>query len=163
MRRQLLTAFARKAWRRPATSDELARLTAFVPLARSNGDSFDQGIALAVKAILLSPDFMFRPELDPDPTATAPRLLNDFEMAARLSYFLWSSMPDDALAAAADAGQLRDVASLQQQATRMLADPKAAAMVANMGGQWFGLYKMAAVEPQPDAVSDLRRRARARR
>src|SRR3954452_3554849 len=90
---------------------------------------------------------MFRPELDPDPTATALRLLNDFEMAARLSYFLWSSMPDDTLAAAADAGQLRDVASVQQQATRMLADPKAAAMVANMGGQWFGLYKMAAVSP----------------
>ena len=144
---QVVTAFARKAWRRPATSDELARLTAFVPLARRNGDSFDQGIALAVKAILLSPHFMFRPELDPDPTAMAPRLLDDFEVAARLSYFLWSSMPDAALAAAADAGQLRDVASLQQQATRMLADPKAAAMVANMGGQWFGLYKMAAVSP----------------
>ncbi len=145
----VLTVFARKAWRRPATSDELARLTALVSLARSNGDSFDQGIALAMKAILLSPHFMFRPELDPDPTATAPHLLNDFEMAARLSYFLWSSMPDDALAAAADAGQLRDVTTLQQQATRMLADPRAAAMVANMGGQWFGLYKMATVSPSP--------------
>jgi len=143
----VLTAFARKAWRRPATSDELTRLTAMVPLARSNGDSFDQGIALAVKAILLSPHFMFRPELDPDPTATAPRLLNDYEIATRLSYFLWSSMPDDTLAAAADAGELRDVASLQQQATRMLADSRSAAMVANMGGQWFGLYKMAAVSP----------------
>ncbi len=144
---QVLAAFARKAWRRPATSDELARLTAFVPLARNNGDGFDQGIALAVKAILLSPHFMFRPELDPDPAATAPRLLNDFEIAARLSYFLWSSMPDDMLAAAADAGQLRDVASLQQQAARMLADPKSASIVGNMGGQWFGLYKMAAVSP----------------
>src|SRR3954452_14129640 len=88
---------------------------------------------------------MFRPELDPDPTATALRLLNDFEMAARLSYFLWSPISDGALVANADAGQLRDAASLQQQATRMLADPKAAAMVANMGGQWFGLHRMSAI------------------
>ena len=145
----VLTAFARKAWRRPATSDELSRLTAFVPLARAHGDGFDQGIALAVRAVLLSPNFMFRPELDPDPTASAPRLLNGYEIASRLSYFLWSSMPDDALATAADGGQLGDVASIQQQAGRMLADPKAAALVANMGGQWFGLYKMANVSPSP--------------
>jgi Protein of unknown function (DUF1592)/Protein of unknown function (DUF1588)/Protein of unknown function (DUF1587)/Protein of unknown function (DUF1595)/Protein of unknown function (DUF1585) len=143
----VMTAFTRKAWRRPATAAELARLVAFVPLARTNGDSFDAGIGLAVKAVLLSPEFMFRPELDPDPAATAPRLLNDYEIAARLSYFLWSSMPDDALAAAADAGQLRDVTSIQQQAARMLSDSKASAMVDNMGGQWFGLYKMATVIP----------------
>jgi hypothetical protein len=72
----VMRAFARKAWRRPPTDTELSRLVAFVPLARSNGDGFDQGIALGVQAVLLSPSFMFRPELDPDPTATAPRLLD---------------------------------------------------------------------------------------
>ena len=100
----VMRGFARKAWRRPPTDTELARLVAFVPLARSNGDSFDQGISLGLQAVLLSPNFMFRAELDPDPAATAPRLLNDYEIAARLSYFLWSSLPDDTLAAAADAG-----------------------------------------------------------
>jgi Protein of unknown function (DUF1592)/Protein of unknown function (DUF1588)/Protein of unknown function (DUF1595)/Protein of unknown function (DUF1587)/Protein of unknown function (DUF1585) len=143
----VMTAFARQAWRRPATSDELARLVAFVPLAASNGDGFNQGIALAIKAVLLSPNFMFRPELDPDPTATTPRLLNSYEIASRLSYFLWSSMPDQTLAAAADADQLQDAASLQQQATRMLADPKAAELVTNLAGEWFGAYKMANVSP----------------
>ena len=143
----VLTAFARRAWRRPATSAELASLIAFVPLARANGDGFDVGIALAIKAVLLSPNFMFRPELDPDPAATAPRLLNGYEIASRLSYFLWSSMPDDTLAAAADANQLKDVASVQQQATRMLADAKASVLMTNFGGQWFGTYKMASVSP----------------
>jgi hypothetical protein len=143
----VMRGFARKAWRRPPTDAELARLVAFVPLARANGDGFDQGISLGLQAVLLSPNFMFRAELDPDPTATAPRLLNDYEIAARLSYFLWSSLPDDTLAAAADAGQLRDVASLQTQATRMLGDAKAAALVSNMGGQWFGLYKISSLAP----------------
>jgi hypothetical protein len=143
----VMRAFARRAWRRPPTDTELARLVAFVPLARANGDGFDQGISLGVQAVLLSPNFMFRAELDPDPAATTPRLLNDYEIAARLSYFLWSSLPDDALAAAADAGQLRDAASLQAQATRMLGDPKASVLVSNMAGQWFGLDKMSSVAP----------------
>jgi hypothetical protein len=143
----VMTAFARRAWRRPATSDEISRLISFVPLAESNGDNFNEGIALGIKAALLSPNFMFRPELDPDPTATSPRLLSSYEIASRLSYFLWSSMPDDALGAAADAGQLEDVASLQQQTTRMLADPKASQLVTTMGGEWFGTYKMASVTP----------------
>jgi len=143
----VMRAFARKAWRRPPTDAEMARLVAFVPLARANGEGFDQGISLAVQAVLLSPNFMFRAELDPDPTATTPRLLNDFEIAARLSYFLWSSLPDDTLAAAADAGQLRDVTSLQTQADRMLGDAKASALVSNMGGQWFGVYKTASLVP----------------
>ena len=149
----VMTAFARRAWRRPPTSDELARLIAFVPLAKSNGDGFNQGIALAIKATLLSPNFMFRPELDPDPAATSPRLLNSYEVASRLSYFLWSSMPDDTLAAAADANQLQDVASVQQQATRMLADPKASQIVTTMGGEWFGTYKMANVAPLATSFS----------
>ncbi len=145
----VMTAFARRAWRRKPTSDEISRLTAFVPLAKNNGDGFNQGIALGIKAALLSPNFLFRPELDPDPNAKAPRALNSYEVASRLSYFLWSSMPDDTLAAAADANGLQDVASVQQQATRMLADPKASQLVTTMGGEWFGTYKMANVSPLP--------------
>ncbi len=145
----VMTAFARRAWRRPPTSEEISRLTAFVTLAKNNGDGFNQGIALAIKAALLSPNFMFRPELDPDPAAAAPRTLNSYEVASRLSYFLWSSMPDDVLAAAADANQLQDAASVQQQATRMLADSKASQLVTTMGGEWFGTYKMANVTPSP--------------
>jgi len=143
----VLTSFARRAWRRQPTSDEISRLVTFVSLAKSNGDGFNQGIALAIKATLVSPNFLFRPELDPDPSATSPRLLNSYEVASRLSYFLWSSMPDDTLAAAADANQLQDVASVQKQATRMLADPKASQLVETMGGEWFGTYKMANVAP----------------
>ncbi len=145
----VMTAFARKAWRRPANASEIARLVAFVPLARAAGDGFDQGIAQAMKAVLLSPNFMFRPELDSDPAATTPRLLSSYEIASRLSYFLWSSMPDDTLAAAADAGNLQDPAALQQQANRMLDDAKATTLVNDMGGQWFGTYKMATVTPLP--------------
>jgi Protein of unknown function (DUF1592)/Protein of unknown function (DUF1588)/Protein of unknown function (DUF1595)/Protein of unknown function (DUF1587)/Protein of unknown function (DUF1585) len=143
----VMTAFARKAWRRPPTGAEVARLIAFVPLARSYGDGFNQGIALAIKAVLLSPNFMFRPELDDSPIGSTPRVLNGYEIASRLSYFLWSSMPDATLAAAADANQLQDAASLQLQATRMLADPKASELVTNLAGEWFGTYKMATVSP----------------
>ena len=96
---------------------------------------------------------MFRPELDPNPNATSPRLLISYEVTSRLSYFLWSSMPDDTLTAAADANQLQDVASVQQQATRMLADPKASQLVTTMGGEWFGTYKMANVAPLATSFS----------
>lgn len=147
----VVTAFARKAWRRPATPAEVTRLAALVTLARTNGDTFDKGVSLAIKAILMSPNFTFRPELDPDAKATAPRLLNNYEMASRLSYFLWSSLPDDTLAAAADAGGLQDIASVQKQATRMLDDAKAATMVSNFAGQWFGTNRMASVTPLASA------------
>ncbi|MEP6655239.1 MAG: DUF1592 domain-containing protein, partial [Myxococcales bacterium] len=143
----VMTAFTRKAWRRPATAAELTRLIAFVSLAKANGDTFDKGIALGIEAVLLSPHFAFRPELDSAPIATAPRLLNSYEIASRLSYFLWSTMPDDTLAAAADGGGLQDVPSLQAQAIRMLSDTKASTMVNTMGAQWFGTYKMANVAP----------------
>lgn len=145
---QILRAFARRAWRRPPTDDEITRLRTFLDVAESHGDGFDEGIALALQAILVSPHFIYRVELDADPSSTTPHLLNDFELATRLSYFLWSSMPDDELSALADAGTLHEPATLRAQAERMLADDKAKALTDNFAGQW--LYSRAIENVDPD-------------
>ncbi|MFE8603261.1 DUF1592 domain-containing protein [Archangium violaceum] len=146
--RLILEPFARRAWRRPVTPTEVDRLLAFLPLARAHGEGFDAGMKLALRAVLLSPHFLYRVELDPDPASTAPHPLNAHELASRLSYFLWSSMPDEALLAAADAGTLRNPEELERQVRRMLADPKAEALVDNFAGQW--LYTRALDELHPD-------------
>ncbi|MFO0604265.1 MAG: DUF1592 domain-containing protein [Polyangiales bacterium] len=135
--RTVLSRFARRAWRRPVTDAEVTRLLGFLDVARTQGEGFEEGLKLALQAVVLSPHFLFRVELDPDPTSLAVHPLNDHELAARLSYFLWSSMPDDALFALADAGRLRDPATLRAQVERMLADPKARAFVDNFAGQWL--------------------------
>ena len=124
--RQILGAIAKRAWRRPVTDQELTELLAQVTLATQQGDDFDAGIEQALRVILVSPNFVYRAEIDPDPTSTTAHPLNDYELASRLSYFLWSSMPDDALFASADAGKLTgDPTELGKQAQRMLSDPKA--------------------------------------
>jgi Protein of unknown function (DUF1592)/Protein of unknown function (DUF1588)/Protein of unknown function (DUF1587)/Protein of unknown function (DUF1595)/Protein of unknown function (DUF1585) len=146
--RTVLRAFGRRAWRRPVTDTEVNGLMVPVMLARTNGDSWEVGVSLALQAVLISPNFMFRVELDPTPTSLTPHLLTSHEIASRLSYFLWSTMPDDALFAAADAGTLTDKAQLQTQVTRMLKDTKAKALVDNFGGQW--LYTRQVDEVLPD-------------
>ena len=148
--RTVLRAFGRRAWRRPLTDAEVDGLMTVVGVARTNGDTYEAGVTLALQAILVSPNFIFRVELDPDPTSLTPHLLSNDEIASRLSYFLWSSMPDDALFAAADAGQLTDKVQLQTQVTRMLADPKALALVDNFAGQW--LYTRLVDDAQPDGT-----------
>lgn len=155
--RQILGKFAARAWRRPVTDAELVRLTRFVDMATREGDSFEQGIQLAVKAVLVSPQFLFRIERD---TAGAARALNGWELAARLSYFLWSSMPDEALFAAAADGSLLKPEGLAMQVRRMLADPKAAALADNFAGQWLELRNLDTLSPDPQRFpewdSDLR-------
>jgi hypothetical protein len=146
--RAVLRAFGRRAWRRPLTDADVDHLMVPVTLARTNGDSWETGVGLALQATLVSPYFLYRVELDPTPTATTPHLLTNDELASRLSYFLWSTMPDDALFAAADAGKLTDPTQLRAQVTRMLADGKASALVDNFGGQW--LYTRMIDEVQPD-------------
>jgi hypothetical protein len=136
--------FARRAWRRPVTDPELNGLLGFVDQAQEDGDSWEDGLKLAMKATLLSPHFVFRVELDPEPTSLEPHLLGDYELASRLSYFLWSSMPDDALFDAAAAGGLNDPDAIAAQVERMLADPKSAALAENFAGQW--LYTRAVSE-----------------
>jgi hypothetical protein len=146
--RTILRAFGGKAWRRPLTDAEVDKLTNVAKIAPANGDSWEVGVNLALQATLISPNFLFRVELDPSPTSTTPHALTGYELASRLSYFLWSTMPDDALFAAAAAGQLNDKAQLTAQVTRMLADQKAQALAENWGGQW--LYTRQVDEVQPD-------------
>jgi hypothetical protein len=145
--RELLGRFARRAWRRPVTASELERLLSFVTLARQHGEGAEAGVKLALRAVLLSPHFLYRVEVDPSPTSSTPRRLTDHELAARLSYFLWSSTPDEPLLALAEAGTLHEPAVLEQQVRRMLADPKARALVEDFAGQWLYLRAVDAVEP----------------
>ena len=146
--REILSRFARRAWRRPVTKEEVDRLLRFLPLAKQHGDPPEVGVKLALRSVLLSPHFLFRVEKDPDPSSTEPHRLTAFELASRLSYFLWSSMPDDELFEQARAGTLR--ANLRGQVGRMLDDPKSRAFVANFAGQWLQLRRLEAVAPDPD-------------
>lgn len=129
--------FAERAWRRPLTDEELAELVAFVDFAQSEGESWDDGLKLAMKAALLSAHFIFRVEIDAEPQSLEPHLLGDYELASRLSYFLWSSMPDDALFDLAREGELNDPETIAAQVERMLTDPKASALAENFAGQWL--------------------------
>ena len=133
---QLLGRFARLAWRRPVTAEELASLVALVELARKEGDDFATGMALAFESILLSPHFLFR--VESEAPGGGPRWLDDHELATRLAYFLWSSTPDVDLLDAADARQLTAGPEKRQaQVARLLADPRSAAFVDNFAGQWL--------------------------
>ncbi len=145
---RVLAEFGRRAWRRPLSDDELRRLVALVRLAVESGDSIVVGVKLAMRALLLSPNFLYRVELDPDPNSADPHPLSDFELATRLSYFLWSTTPDDPLLDAAEAGRLQDPEGLLAQVRRMLADERAEALVENFAAQW--LYVRAFDEHHPD-------------
>ncbi|MDB4961490.1 MAG: hypothetical protein JWP01_1489 [Myxococcales bacterium] len=145
----ILTRFAARAWRRPPTVTEIERLLDLVSLAATEGDTPEGGLRLALQRVLVSPHFLFRVEIDPDPTSTTPHPLTDWELATRLSYFLWSSMPDEALFAAADAGTLTsDPNEIERQTRRMLEDPKAIALTDNFAGQW--LFTRALGDQDPD-------------
>ena len=146
--RQVIESFGKRAWRRPLETTEVDRLLQFIDLAASEGDDVETGLRLALRAILMSPNFVYRVEIDADPAATAVRNLTDYELASRLSYFLWSSMPDDELTALADEGKLQDDAVLSAQVIRMLDDPKSVALIDNFAAQW--LYIDAVLTTAPD-------------
>ena len=149
-----LANLARLAYRRPATGAELDHLVRFVNMAQEQGDTFEEGMRVAVAATLVSPNFLFRIERDPDQTnPAAAHRITDFELATRLSYFLWSSMPDEALFRLASEQKLHQPAALAAQVKRMLADPKSNALVENFGGQWLELRNLASVKPDPDRFS----------
>jgi len=141
--RKILDAFAHRAWRRPVSAAELDRLMAFVADAKAAGDTWEAGLRLALQAALVSPHFIYRVEIDPSPQDLTPHPVSDHELASRLSYFLWSSMPDDELLAAAAAGQLKEPAQIEAQALRLLADPRAHALVDNFAGQWWLIRNIA--------------------
>lgn len=134
---EVLAPTARRAWRRPLADGELDRLVALASIALQDGDSFDAAVALGLRGILTSPHFVFRVEIDDDPTSEAPHPLSPHELATRLSYFLWSSMPDEALFDAADADELRTAEQITAQVRRMLDDARARALVDNFAGQWL--------------------------
>ncbi len=147
---EALRRFATRAFRRPAQEREIARLVGLVEGAMKDGETFERGMQLAVTAVLVSPAFLFRWEMDPSPLeAGAIRHLGDYEIAARLSYFLWSSMPDDALFEAAARGELSDAEGRRGQVLRMLKDPKARALVRNFGSQWLQTRNLDESEPDP--------------
>lgn len=143
--RTILSTFGRKAWRRPLASAEVQRLAALVDVARAEGDDVLKGLELALHAMLLSPHFLYRVEGDASDVA---RPLTDDELATRLSYFLWGSMPDDELRRLADEGTLR--AQLEAQVTRLLADPRADVLATQFAGSW--LWSGAVDEASPDPV-----------
>jgi hypothetical protein len=146
--REILTRFATRAFRRPATPAEVDRLVGLVEMAVKDGESFSKGIQLAVEAVLVSPHFLFRVERGRNPEARdATQPLADNELASRLSYFLWSSMPDDELFQLASENRLHDDAVLEAQARRMLKDPKSSALIENFAGQWLQLRNLKAVSP----------------
>ena len=152
---EIVSRLARRAFRRPATDRDVRMLLGFFEAGRSRGD-FDAGIEMALRRILVSPDFLFRREVDPDGVGPGEAYaINDIELASRLSFFLWSSIPDDELLAAAERGRLRDPDVLGAQVQRMLADPRTGALVDNFGGQWLYLRNMPLVTPDPQAFPDF--------
>ncbi len=138
-----------RAFRRPVTDHDVAAPLAFFKEARTAGD-FDKGIEGGLVAILASPKFLYRAEIPPQNVAAgAMYRISDLELASRLSYFLWSSIPDDQLLTVAEQGKLKDPAVLEQQVRRMLASPKANSLVTNFAFEWLKLRDMATFDPDP--------------
>jgi hypothetical protein len=153
--RTILTKLARRAFRRPVTDHDVKPLLVFYQGARAQGD-FDHGIQKALEAMLVSPDFLFRVERDPKEAAPGSVYrIDDFALASRLSFFLWSSIPDDQLLNLAEQGKLKDPLVLQQQVRRMLDDPRSQALVDNFAGQWLYLRNLQLSSPDPDAFPEF--------
>lgn len=153
---QIVAGFARKAFRRPVSTAETAAFLKLYATARTQGDSFQEGIAVALQGVLVSPHFLFRVEREPVVNASKTYgQIGQFELASRLSYFLWSSMPDEALLTAAGQGRLRQPAVLRAQVQRMLRDPRAKALVENFAGQWLQFRNIDVMKPDPGKFPDF--------
>ena len=153
--RKIVGNLARRAFRRPVTPQEIDRFTSLVSLAQKQGDSFEEGICLAAQGILVSPNFLFRREKDPAANPDTAHPISQYELASRLSYFLWSSMPDDELRACADKQTLRRPEVLIAQVRRMLKDPKSHALAENFGGQWLQFRALESVKPDRERFPDF--------
>jgi hypothetical protein len=153
----ILRRLATRAFRRPATDEEIERLSGLVAVARDEGDSFEGGIRLALEAILCSPHFLFMVPRDPEGSREA-RPLDEYELAERMSYFLWSSMPDEELFECAAQGTLR--ANLDVHVRRMLEDSKSESLVENFAEQWFQLRNLDLVTPDTQQFSTFDDRLR---
>ncbi len=159
---KIVGRLVRLAFRRPVTEKEVGGYVRFAKNAVAEGASFERGIQLALKAILVSPQFLFRVERDPEPARPNPiRPIDDFELASRLSYFLWSSMPDEALLDAAARGELRTEDGRRAQVMRMIGDGKSQALVENFAGQWLQLRNVSLVKPDPEIFPEFDEELRA--
>ncbi len=145
--RSILASLARRAYRRPVTAGDIDRLLPFYERGSGEG-GFERGIQRAIERLLVSPEFLFRVERDPDTVAAGSvYAVSDLELASRLSFFLWSSIPDDELLDTAIRGELREPGVLDGQVRRMLADPRSGALVDNFAEQWLFLRDVDAKEP----------------
>ena len=147
--RTILTSLAHRAFRRPVAAADVQPLLAFYQKARARGDDFESAIQAAIEAVLVSPEFLFRIERDAADRADAAHAVTDVELASRLSFFLWSTIPDAELLAEAERGTLHEPAVLERHVRRMLDDPRADALVANFVGQWLQLRNVDTVRPDP--------------
>ncbi len=152
--KRILLEQARRAWRRPVMEAEVLPLLRFY--REGAGAGFENGVEMALRALLTSPNFLFRMERDPAGVAAkANYRVSDVDLASRLSFFLWSSMPDDQLLAAAEQKKLHTPAELEAQTRRMLADPKARSLVTNFAGQWLYLRNLDAFTPDVRLYTDF--------
>jgi mono/diheme cytochrome c family protein len=154
--KQIVATLARHAYRRPATDQDTETLMSFYQLGRNQGGNFDHGIEMAIRRVLVDPEFYFRKE--PEPATVKPGQnyrISDLALASRLSFFLWSSIPDDQLITLAAQNRLHEPAVLEREVKRMLADPKAESLVDNFAGQWLGLRELQTQVPVTSEFPDF--------
>jgi hypothetical protein len=152
---KILSSLAHRAYRRPIDADDTKQLLALYKTGAQKG-GFESGVRLALQKILVSPEFLFRTEVDPPGAAPGTVYkISDVELASRLSFFLWSSIPDDQLLAVAESGRLSDPSILQSEVKRMLADPRSQALVKNFAGQWLFLRNIARISPDTTTFTNF--------
>jgi mono/diheme cytochrome c family protein len=151
---RIVSTLARRAFRRPVTKAEVSRVLTFYKAGREKG-TFDTGIQLALRRILASPTFVFRVEEDEGYKPGTPHRVSDLELASRLSFFLWSSIPDETLLDLASRGQLSQPAVLEREVRRMLADERSDALVSNFTGQWLQVRNLKTIAPNHDEFPDF--------
>ena len=154
--RKIVSQFARKAFRRPVSAQELRPYLDLVASERKSGSSFDEAVGAALQAVLVSPDFLFRIEhVEKAPAINGGSPIDQYSLASRLSYFLWSSMPDEALLRSAEQHTLRNPQVLEAQVHRMLKDKRAHTLVENFAGQWLELRRLESVSPDREKFPEF--------
>ncbi len=152
----ILSRLTRLAYRRPVIDEDIQTLLGFFEEGRNRSGTFDGGVQLALERLLVDPDFLLRVQADPPGLAAGQVYqLSDLDLASRLSFFLWSSIPDEPLLALAERGQLTDSATMRRQVRRMLADPRALALVDNFATQWLHLRSLPDVRAEPSVFPDF--------
>ncbi len=153
---RIVSTLAKRAFRRPSTAEDVKLLMPFYEAGRGDGGSFDDGVEAVLQRILADPEFIYRGEREPAGLAAGRTYrLTDLELASRLSFFLWSSIPDEELIDVAAAGRLRQPAVLEQQVKRMLADPRSADLITNFTGQWLSVRALRTIEPAVNLFPDF--------